>query len=515
MFLDRTVPKISQDQGRFGFLKDLRLEMDRIIQNAIDAGHFPPATSADMVFRVLLTAIQGAAVARLCGRMVLGADADAMARDTLEAALTGCRAGFPHGFEPDDPVHGHRQSSVRLSIMTASRSSYLFFPALLALASITACKGESSTTAAAAEAPTPVAVSTAPVESRPIDRYLRVTGSLAADEQAEVSAETAGRVTDTPVERGSQVQKGALLVRISAAETSAQLEEADANAAQIESRLGLVAGQPFDPTQVPDVMNAKASLDFAESEFGRIKSLLDQKVVSQSEYDQRRTQVEAARQQYIVAQNSARQSYRSLEAARARVALARKAVADTGVRAPFSGLVAERAVSVGDYVTRGARVATVVSVDPLRIELTVPEQSVSLVKVGQPVKLTLDAYPGEEFVGNVRFVSPSLRADQRALTVEAMATNGDGRLKPGMFATAWIQQPQGAPALLVPKAALETIAGTTRVYVVKNGRVEERIVTTGETVGDSIEVTSGVAKGETVATQPNGRLADGQTVTTR
>ena len=187
----------------------------------------------------------------------------------------------------------------------------------------------------------------------------------------------------------------------------------------------------FDPKVVPDVMNAKASLEWAEAEFNRMRSLLEQKVVSQSEFDQRRTQVEAARQQYQVAQNSAQQSYRLLEAARARVALARKAVADTGVRAPFTGVVAERAVSVGDYVTRGTRVATVVSVDPLRVELTIPEQSVSLVKEGQPVRLTVDAYPGQEFVARVRFVSPALRADQRSLMVEAVVPNSDGRLKPG------------------------------------------------------------------------------------
>ena len=78
-------------------------------------------------------------------------------------------------------------------------------------------------------------------------------------------------------------------------------------------------------------------------------------------------------------------------------------------------------VSVGDYVTRGARVATVVRVDPMRIELTIPEQSVSLVKVGQPVRVAVEAYPGETFNATVRYVSPSLRADQRALTVEALA----------------------------------------------------------------------------------------------
>jgi HlyD family secretion protein len=399
---------------------------------------------------------------------------------------------------------------MRLVTMTVSRA-LLVLPGILALTTLTACRAEVSTEASAAStAPAPVPVTQ--VESRAVDRYLRVTGSLVADEQAEVSAETAGRVVEIPVERGTRVQQGTLLARISATETSAQLQEAEANAAQVESRLGLTPGQPFDPKQVPDVMNAKASLDWAEAEFNRIRSLLDQKVVSQSEFDQRRTQVEAARQQYQVALNSAQQSYRSFEAARARITLARKAVADTAVRAPFAGVVAERVVSVGDYVTRGARVATVVRVDPLRLELTVPEQSVSLVKVGLPVKLTVDAYAGDEFDARIRFVSPSLRADQRALTVEALAANADGRLKPGMFATARIRQAENAPALLIPATSIETLAGTSRVYVVKNNRVEERIVTVGEGFGDRIEVTSGVAKGESVATDPKGRLADGQTV---
>jgi RND family efflux transporter MFP subunit len=402
---------------------------------------------------------------------------------------------------------------MRLAIMTVSRA-LLVLPGVLALTALTACRAEVSTEASAGStAPPPVSLTA--VEGRAVDRYLRVTGSLAADEQAEVSAETAGRVVEVPVERGTRVQQGTLLARISATETGAQLQEAEANAAQIESRLGLTPGQPFDPKQVPDVMNAKASLEWAEAEFNRIRSLLDQKVVSQSEFDQRRTQVEAARQQYQVALNSAQQSYRSLEAARARITLARKAVADTAVRAPFAGIVAERVVSVGDYVTRGARVATVVRVDPLRLELTVPEQSVSLVKVGLPVKLTVDAYAGQEFDARVRFVSPSLRADQRALTVEALADNADGRLKPGMFATARIRQSENAPALLIPATSIETVAGTSRVYVVKNNRVEERIVTVGETFGDRVEVTSGVAKGESIATDPKGRLSDGQTVASR
>jgi len=262
-------------------------------------------------------------------------------------------------------------------------------------------------------------------------------------------------------------------------------------------------------------MTAKASLEWAEAEFGRITSLLAQKVVSQSEFDQRRTQVDAARQQYQVAQNTAQQSYRSLQAARARVTVARKALADTTVRAPFAGLVSERLVSIGDYVTRGTRVATVVRVDPMRVELTVPEQSVSLIKVGQAVRLTVDAYPNEIFDAKIRFVSPSLRSDQRALTVEAIATNHDGRLKPGLFVTASIQQPLGPAATLVPASAIETISGTRRVYVIRDSKVDERIVTIGDKAGDLIEITTGISKEEIVATDPKGRLTDGMAVRRR
>ena len=399
------------------------------------------------------------------------------------------------------------------------RRSTLMIAAVLVTLAGTASSGCTSRTSAeeapAAAAAEPLAIATAAVESREIDRFIRVTGSLAADEQAEVSAESGGRIVSTPVERGTRVAQGTVLVRVSPAEASAQLQEAEANAAQIEARLGLKAGDVFDPKVVPDVMNAGASLELAEAEFGRIRSLLDQKVVSQSEFDQRRTQVEAARQQYLVALNAAEQSYRSLQAARARVSLARKSMADTAVTAPFSGIVAERLVSVGDYVTRGTRVATVVRIDPMRVELTVPEQAISLIRVGQTVKLTVDAYPNEVFDAQIRFVSPSLRADQRALTVEAIAPNVNGRLKPGLFATAMIQRPQSAAALLVPATAVETVAGTSRVYVIKDGKAEERIVTLGERVDGSVELTSGAAKGELVAAEPRGRLIDGQAVQAR
>jgi RND family efflux transporter MFP subunit len=389
-----------------------------------------------------------------------------------------------------------------------------FLFALLATAPLawTACSAGDAKAKEAAAVVTPVAVSSVAAEEQPLSRFIRVTGSLMAEEQADVAAETAGRVVAAPVERGTAVTENAELIRLSATETDASLKEAEANAAQIEARLGITAGGTFDANAVPEVQNAKASYDLAQSEFNRIKSLLDQRVVSQSEYEQRRTQMEAARQQYEAAKNGASQQYQSLLAARARVTLARKAFADTVVRAPFTGAVAERLVSVGDYVTRGTKVAVVVRTNPLRVKLTVPEQFISAVSIGQAVNFEVDAYPGRHFVGKVQFISPSLQADQRALTIEAVVPNPKGELKPGLFATARVEQRARASAVFVPATAVQTSTGTSRVFVVNGDKVEERIVTLGQTIGDRVEISSGLKAGERVATTNLGQLADGMKV---
>lgn len=358
----------------------------------------------------------------------------------------------------------------------------------------------------------PVSVAPAAAVERPVTRFIRATGTLMAEEQADVAAETSGRVVSTPVERGTPISQGAELIRVSATETDAQVKEAEANAAQIEARLGLTTGGPFDVDAVPEVQNAKAGYDLAQSEFARIRSLVDQRVVSQSEFEQRRTQLEATRQQYEAAKNGASQQYQALQAARARVALARKALADTVVRAPFTGLVAERLVSAGDYVTRGSKVAVVIRINPLRAELTVPEQFISAVAAGQPITFEVDAYAGRQFTGRIRFVSPALKADQRALTVEAIVPNPGNTLKPGLFATARIQQPNQTPAILVPASAVQTAAGTSRVFVVTGDHVEERVVTLGQAVDTLVELTSGLKPNERVATTNLSQLADGTKV---
>jgi RND family efflux transporter MFP subunit len=357
-----------------------------------------------------------------------------------------------------------------------------------------------------------ISIAAAPAVEQPIARFVRATGSLMPEDQADVAAETAGRVVATPVERGTAVSEGSALIRLSASETDAQAKEAEANAAQIAARLGLTSAADFDSNVVPEVQNARASYELAQNEFNRIKSLLDQRVVSQSEFDQRRTQMEAARQQFEAAKNGAAQQYQALQGARARVALAHKALADTVVRAPFAGVVAGRMVSVGDYVTKGMTVAVVVRVNPLRVQLTVPEQFVAAMAIGAPVSFQVDAYPGRQFTGTVRYLSPTLEADQRALTVEAVVRNPGNELKPGLFATALIELPARTPGVVVPAAAVLTAAGTSRVYVVAGDRVEERLVTLGQTVDGLVEITTGLKAGERVATRNVSQLVDGAKV---
>ena len=386
---------------------------------------------------------------------------------------------------------------------------------LIAAVMAAGCNGTDAGAESAPADASAVHVTTIAALEQPIKRFIRVSGTLTAQEDAQVAAEVAGRVMATPVERGSRVGVNAELVRIAADEGEAQAAEARANAAQIEARLGVSAGDPFAVERVPEVANARATAQLARTELERATRLHAEQLLSQSEFEQKKAQTNSAERQYDVARNGAEQQYQALLAARARVTVAQKALADTTVRSPFPGVVGERFVSVGDYVTRGTKVASVMRVDPLRVELTVPEQFVSAVATGRPVTFEVDAYPGETFTGQVRFISPSVTADTRALTIEAVVPNGEGRLKPGFFATARIEQATMIPGVLVPVAAVRTVSGTARVFVLNGDRVEERIVTAGQTIGERVEITSGLKAGEPVVATGVERLVDGVRVVVR
>ena len=516
VFLDRRVPRVSKEYERFSFISEMRSRALAQVERCVECGIFPSTTDPEVALRLLFAPVIGIAALRVSNRMQPDVDADALVRDAIETTLSGIRAGAP--------THTRRAQGLRseAGMKTGTIARTVAVLALAVGLTSVACgsaKGESSAKAAAPAATT---VSVAAATEQPITRFLKVTGTLAAEEQAEVAAEIQGRVIGTPVERGTRVTEGADLIRISPAEAQAQAAEAEANAAQLERRLGLggteerrqgVSGEAdsteFETDRVPEVANARAQLTLAAGEFDRAKMLFEKQLLSKSDFDQKSAQAEVAKRQFDIARNGAMQQYQALLAARARVALAKKALADTVVKAPFAGVVGERLVSVGDYVQRGTKVASVMRTNPLRVQLTVPEQYSTGIAVGRSVSFEVDAAPGQKFTGQVRYVSPALEANSRTLVVEAVVPNDSGVLKPGSFATASIEQANQSPAVLTPATAVRTVAGTSRVFVVTGDTVEERIVTVGQQVGDLTEITSGLKAGEKVATSNVAQLADG------
>ena len=378
-------------------------------------------------------------------------------------------------------------------------------------------------------APTPapaIEVSTAPAITRNLPRFIEATGGLAADEQTDVAPTVAGRVVAVGVDLGSYVQRGAVVARLDdsdarlrAEQSQAALAQARSAVQQAEARIGLRSGQSFDPTRVAEVGSARVALDLAEKQLRRFEKLIESGDVSRSAYDQQKAQRDQLREQYNAALAQAQQNYAGVQTARAaaqgfavQVEQARKGVRDVVIYAPISGYVSERAADVGEYVSTSSKVATIVRTNPMRVRIDIPEQSISSVAPGQSVSLSVSAYPERAFAGRVARISPNVSAQSRTLTVEAEVENGDGLLKPGQFATIRILLPQTEPAILVPARALRTEGNTSRVFVIRDGVAQERLVQAGQREGDLVEIKGGVAADELVATSNVEQLSDGVTV---
>ena len=368
---------------------------------------------------------------------------------------------------------------------------------------------EAKLPAKAEEAPKPIAVSLVTAEERSVPSTLDVTGTLMADAQTDIASEIEQRVVEILVERGQVVSAGQVVARMDAKDATNQLHEAEAAEAQIRERLGMVNGQSFDALKTPEVQQARATMDRAEADYKRFAQLIEEGAVSRSEHDLRRADYLATKAQYETTVNQMRQLYQSLLAQKVRVAMGRKAVEDTIIRAPFSGLIAEKAVSVGRYTKKGDRIATIVRVDPLRIELTIPEGAVAAVRKGQKVSFTVQSYPGRQFEGAIAYVGPAVRAESRALVVEAIVPNPNTLLQPGLFATARIELPSARPSVMVPAAAVKSDGSVFKLFIAKGDRAEARLVQVGREAAGRLEILRGLAAGERVVSPHVPGLADG------
>jgi RND family efflux transporter MFP subunit len=347
------------------------------------------------------------------------------------------------------------------------------------------------------------------VEKR-LPSTLEATGTLAADETSEVAAPGAGIVTSVEVDVGSHVKKGDVLVKLDSRDAALKLQQANAATAQAQARLGNKPGERFDPKNVADVRAAKEAMDLAVADADRTKSLFDSGGVAQAQWDAARTRAEQARAQYDAALNGAQQAWAALAAAQASQSLAQKAAGDTLVRAPFDGAIAERRISAGEYAQIGKVIAVVVRDNPLRLRLDIPEAESGKVSEGKDVNITLAAFPGKVFHGTVKRIGASVKAQSRALPIEAEVPNQDGALKPGSFARAQIALGgTDETALLVPAGAVGTTGSASRVFVRVGNRVSERIVSIGREVGGQLEIRGTLAPTDEVATDNVDKLSDG------
>jgi multidrug efflux pump subunit AcrA (membrane-fusion protein) len=371
-----------------------------------------------------------------------------------------------------------------------------------------------------------VDVTVAPAVSRQLPRFFEATGSFAGDEQTDVAPAVGGKVVNVGFDLGSFVQKGQLLVqlddrdaRLRLEQSQAQVEQQQATVKQAEEKLGLKPGQAFDPQRVAEVASARLALELANKQQARFDRLIETGDVSRSNYDQQKAQRDQLQQQLEATITQARQNYAAIQTARAGVAAAqsqvdqaRKAISDGRITSPISGYVADRTADPGEFITTSMKIATIVRTNPLRVRIDIPEQAVPSIRTGQTVTVTTSAFPDRTFSGRIARMSPNVTATSRTMTVEAEVDNPNNELKPGQFATIRIQQPQTEAAVLVPQKAVRTDGNVSRVFVIKNGRAEQRLVQLGQTEGDLIEIKTGVAADEPVATSNVDQLVDGSSI---
>jgi len=376
--------------------------------------------------------------------------------------------------------------------------------------STSAAKPETETALAA-----PVSVAVAAVTTQEVSREIRLIGTLEANDQVTVAAEIDGQIAAIEADLGDRVAPGQVLARINEAEFRYAVDSAEGNLTQALARLGLKMLPPpqFDVNQTSAVVKAKAELDEAQVNFTRMKMLMDDRVVSAQEFDAAETRYKTAVAAYQSTAEQAKAMLADAAIKAAQLALARKKLQDTAIRAPLAGAISRRSVAAGEYIKTGAPLFAIVQENPLKWRGMIPEKFAPQVHPGQALEAHVDSFPGRSFKGKLVRVSPAADVTSRSFMVEGLIDNAERTLKPGFFAHGAVLTQVDPHALTVPQQALVTFAGISKVYVIENGVARERIVQTGGKVGDNdVEIVSGLSGGERVAVSGLTRLSDGAAV---
>src|SRR5262245_44646832 len=360
-----------------------------------------------------------------------------------------------------------------------------------------------------------VATQTTTLQRISVQREVDLQGTLLSPDQARVSSEVAGIILSVPVELGTEVKAGDVLVRLEPRELQLALERAESALRQTEAQLGIDRAQDNKPPsddQIASVRQATANRDDAHNTFQRAQQLHGRGLMSKVDYDTAETRLKVADANYQAAIDNVRSLKAQLQDRRAAFELAQKKVNDAVVRAPVAGSVAERLVQPGEYIRENTPVALIVQMNPLKLKTAIQERYASLIRPGQVVLFNVEAFQDRRFTGKVAYVSPAVDQATRTFPVEALVENNDRVLKPGFFAKGVAQTRVDANVIAAPEAAISTLAGVSTVYVIENGKARQQQVTLGARQGELVEVVSGLKGDETVATANLSQLATGVNV---
>jgi RND family efflux transporter MFP subunit len=363
------------------------------------------------------------------------------------------------------------------------------------------------------EGHSPRAVKTVQLTQYPMERLAIVSGTLAAIDQAILSTKVPGRLQEIKVDLGSLVKKGDLIARVDPQDYQLRLAQAEAALGQARARLGLpLAGgdDRVDPEKTGVVRQASAVLNEARASRDRSSSLLKQGLIPQSQYDVVEANYEVARSRYQDGLEEIRNREALLSQRRSELALAQQQLSDTSILAPFDGAIQLRQATVGEYLAAGSPIVTLVRMDPLRLRAEVPERQASSILSGQKVRVEIEGDP-KSYQGQIVRLSPVISLQSRILLVEAEVSN-PGTLRPGSFARVSVIINASEKTSALPTGTLVTFAGIEKVVLVREGKAQEKSVTTGRRSSGWVEILTGLSPSDVVVLDP-GNLQTGQPVT--
>lgn len=367
-----------------------------------------------------------------------------------------------------------------------------------------------------ASAPQPAAlkIKAAPVRQESVRRTLEVVGTLAAEDQVSVSSEVDGVVRRVLADLGDRVKSGQVLIELDREKLQYNLDQQRAAHARSLTKYGAADADHLPRIEeTPDVRRAAAELAQAQQAFERASELQKRRLVPQQTLDDADTTLRLKRAAYDSALQDARNLRTDIDASGAALKLADRQLRDASVRAPFDGYVQQRMVSVGQLVKAQTPVMTIVHVDPLKLLSEIPERMAPWVKTGQPLTLTVDAYPDRRFTATVSRISPAVNTQTRSFAFEALAPNPDALLKPGTFARVRLDTSLVEQVLTIPYDAMQYRYGVYRAFAVDGQRLQARELKTGDRIGDRMEILAGLTSADRVALTDVDTLKDGMPIT--